>query len=101
MLISVDELVSALESAQMTVVDVREGCEVATTGSIPGALLIPLDELRQRINEIPRDVPIVCVCASGLRAQVAVERLAHAGFGQVYNLFGGMKHWLRCALVSA
>jgi rhodanese-related sulfurtransferase len=101
MMISVDELTDALQSTQMMVIDVREACEVAATGSIPGALFIPLDELRHRINDIPRDVPIVCICASGIRAQVAVDRLEHAGFCKVYNLLGGMKRWFARALVPA
>lgn len=101
MMISVAELTDALQSSRMLVIDVREVCEVDMTGSIPGALRIPLDELRQRINDIPRDVPIVCVCASGIRAQVAVERLEQAGFCQVYNLLGGIKRWCARALVPA
>lgn len=55
--------------------------------------LIPLAELPQRMNEIPRDIPIVVYCHSGVRSQMAVELLKAAGYMDVKNLIGGIVAW--------
>ena len=60
-------------------------------GTIPGAINIPLDELRQHLNELPKDRPIAVFCAVGLRGHVASRILLQAGFAEVYNLSGGYK----------
>lgn len=76
-------------------VDVRTTQEYAHDGHIAGSRLIPLSALAGRLGELPRDVPIVCVCRSGSRSQMAAEILTQAGFGEVYNLTGGMIGWRR------
>lgn len=60
-------------------------------GSIPGAVNIPLDELRQRINEIPNNKIIYVFCAVGLRGYLASRVLMQSGFKDVRNLSGGLK----------
>lgn len=60
-------------------------------GSIPGAVNIPLDELRQRINEIPNNKIIYVFCAVGLRGYLATRVLMQSGFKDVRNLSGGLK----------
>lgn len=60
-------------------------------GSIPGAVNIPLDELRQRINEIPNNKIIYVFCAVGLRGYLASRILMQSGFKDVRNLSGGLK----------
>ncbi|MDA3818764.1 MAG: FAD-dependent oxidoreductase [Prolixibacteraceae bacterium] len=60
-------------------------------GSIEGAVSIPLDELRNHLDELPRDKIIVAFCGVGLRAHVACRILMQHGFEQVYNLSGGLK----------
>ena len=60
-------------------------------GSIEGARNIPLDELRQHLDELPRNKKIVAFCGVGLRAHVAVRILTQNGFNEVYNLCGGLK----------
>lgn len=77
-------------------VDVRERWEWAV-GSLEdrGALLIPLGELPDRMAEVPRDRPVVCVCRSGVRSLAAAHRLLEAGHARVYNLRGGMLAWAR------
>lgn len=59
------------------------------TGSIPQAVNIPLDELRERIPELPRDRHLVIFCRVGFRAYVAYRILKQSGFGQMSNLSGG------------
>ncbi|MDD4770910.1 MAG: FAD-dependent oxidoreductase [Bacteroidales bacterium] len=60
-------------------------------GSIEGAVNIPLDELRQHIQELPKDRKIVAFCGVGLRAHVACRILQQSGFDEIYNLSGGLK----------
>jgi sulfur dioxygenase len=76
------------------VLDVREPSEfTGELGHIEGAKLIPLGELRARLDELPKDVPIVAVCRSGGRSAQACVILEGAGFSRVANLSGGMIGW--------
>lgn len=77
--------------APFIVLDVRTGAERAK-GAIPGSLHIPLDELRTRLDELPRDREIVVHCAIGQRSYYAARILAHHGF-RVRNLTGAYKTW--------
>ncbi|MNM18604.1 Coenzyme A disulfide reductase [compost metagenome] len=74
------------------VVDVRNGPELDKLGRIPGALYIPLDELRSRLHELPRDKELLISCQVGLRGHVACRLLSQHGF-RVKNLSGGFKTW--------
>jgi rhodanese-related sulfurtransferase len=62
-------------------------------GHIHNALLIPLGQLRERANEIPKDKPVVAVCRSGGRSAQATNILKEAGFEKAANLPGGMLRW--------
>lgn len=70
--------------------DVRTAQENAL-GTIPGAVNIPVDELRNRLDEIPHDKPVYVFCAVGLRGYLASNILIQNGFKEVYNLSGGYK----------
>lgn len=67
--------------------DVREKNEIEN-GQIKGALNVPLSELRERMNEIPKDRPIYVHCRSAQRSYNAVMALQNSGFTQVYNVSG-------------
>jgi peroxiredoxin family protein/rhodanese-related sulfurtransferase/TusA-related sulfurtransferase len=69
--------------------DVREPSEVAT-GTIPGAINIPVDQLRDRVGELPKDRELLVFCQVGLRGYVACRQLSQKGF-RCRNLTGGMK----------
>lgn len=71
--------------------DVRSP-EETECGVVPGAVVIPLDELRNRLNELPRDKKIGVYCAVGLRGYVACRQLKQQGFN-VANLDGGYRTW--------
>ncbi|WP_337940584.1 CoA-disulfide reductase [Parabacteroides sp.] len=73
-------------------VDVRTADEYSL-GSIPGAINIPVDELRNRLSELPKDKPIVVTCAVGLRGYLAYRILVQHGYKDVKNLSGGYKTW--------
>lgn len=70
--------------------DVREPDEWQQ-GTLPEALLIPTSELIGRVDEIPRDKPILCVCRSGDRSHQVAAFLKFNGFDDVANMTGGMK----------
>ncbi len=72
--------------------DVRTPEEFGT-GSLPGAVNIPLDELRDRIDEVPKDHPVYIFCAVGQRGYLAYRILSQRGFDNVFNLSGGLKTW--------
>jgi len=74
-------------STQALVLDVRTPVERAM-GHVPGSLHIPLDSLRDRLHELPRDREIWAYCAAGQRSYYAVRILAQHGF-MVRNLSGG------------
>ena len=64
---------------------------VKTVGTLPGARNIPLDDLRERLQEIPTDRPLWLFCGVGLRGYLASNILKGHGFGNVSNLVGGLK----------
>jgi len=72
--------------------DVRE-LEEWQEFHLPGAVLIPLGELSSRLNEIPKDRPIVVVCRSGNRSAQGRDILLNAGFENVTSMGGGMNQW--------
>jgi rhodanese-related sulfurtransferase len=71
--------------------DVRENDEWQA-GHAPGAQHIPLGELGARVEELPKDRHIVCICRVGGRSARATEALRGAGY-DVVNLAGGMRAW--------
>ena len=73
-------------------IDVRTRDEFAM-GSIPGFVNIPLDELREHLDELPRERPVVVSCAVGLRGYLASCILTQHGFRDVRNLSGGYTTW--------
>lgn len=81
------------------VLDVREESEFSM-GHIRGAKLIPLLKLKESIGELERyrEQPIVVVCRSGNRSATASALLGNRGFGQAYNLTGGMTAWQKADL---
>jgi len=78
------------DSSQVFKLDVRTPEENAL-GTIEGAVNIPVDALRNRLDEIPRDKPLYVFCAVGLRGYLASNILIQNGFKDVYNLSGGYK----------
>lgn len=83
---------------KVLILDVRQPEEYARDGHIKGSRLMPLGSLSSRLNELPRDVPIICVCRSGARSRTACEQLQREGFEDVSNMSGGMMTWKRAGL---
>jgi len=87
--IDVEMILKAHPGPQPFMLDVRTP-EEFSKGSIPGAANIPLDDLRNRLAEIPRDCEVVAYCQVGQRGQLATRILLQTGF-QASNLGGGYK----------
>lgn len=86
-----DEAAALPRDGSVTLLDVRTPGEFRA-GAIEGFCSIPLDELRQRLDELPRGKPVYVNCHSGLRSYIACRILAGAGF-RCYNLSGGYRFY--------
>ena len=75
-----------LESGAI-IVDVRTPDEFRD-GAYPGAKNIPLSELGRRLDEIPKDKPVILYCASGARSSSAARAMKQAGYADVINAGG-------------
>lgn len=73
-------------------VDVREPHEVRQ-GYIPGALNIPLSQLKHRMGEIPQDRGVYLYCRSGMRSRQAARILQKNKFRELFQLQGGILSW--------
>lgn len=85
-----DDAATRVENGAL-LLDVREPDEWQG-GHAPGAAHVPLGELGARLEEIPKDRPIVAVCRVGGRSAKATVALRDAGY-DVINLAGGMRAW--------
>jgi len=83
---------------EITILDVRTPEETEDGEIIKGSRNIPLDELRERLDEIPKDKPVYVYCAVGLRGYLALQILKQRGFADVKNLSGGYKTY--CAATA-
>ena len=86
-----DQVDSLPRDGSVTLLDVRSAQEVAL-GGIDGFINIPLQELRDRLQELPQGKPVYVTCKSGLRAYVACRILYGNGF-DCYNLAGGYRFY--------
>lgn len=84
--VNVDKVRELVEE-EAYIIDVRERMEYEN-GHIKGAINIPLSELRDRVNEIPKDRPVYLHCRTGQRSYNAVLALQNLGFGNVVNITG-------------
>ena len=91
----------AKHKADIHLLDVRGTAEWdGELGHLEGAQLIPLDELRARLAEVPMDRPIVTVCQTGKRSALATTILKKAGVPRTANVSGGMLRWRQLGLPS-
>ncbi len=90
--ISVQQAYRHYQDGDAFFLDVRTPPEWADY-HIPNTVLIPLDELPNRLDEVPRGRPIVVVCRSGNRSAVGRDILKQAGFEPVTSMAGGVTAW--------
>ena len=79
------------------IVDVRERHEFAAA-RVEGTLLLPMSELGQRLEELPRDRPLLVMCQVGGRSARVTGFLRQQGFEDVANVAGGLDAWQRMGL---
>jgi rhodanese-related sulfurtransferase len=86
-----------ISNGTVDVIDVRDPSEWSA-GHLPGARLVPLEQLRASPSSaLPRD-GVVFVCAAGVRSQTAARIAASQGLTQIYSLNGGTRAWVKAGL---
>jgi hydroxyacylglutathione hydrolase len=90
--LDVHQLAAARSDIDPALIDVRNPGEVSQ-GQIPGAVPIPLGQLRARLGELDARRPTVVYCASGFRSSIAASLMRAAGFPDVSDLKGGYNAW--------
>lgn len=92
--ISAAEAVNFLQqNPETVVVDVRTTSEFQS-GHIPGARLIPVDEIENRLSEVPRDAKhLLVTCQGGARSAAACQMLSEKGYTNLLNMYDGMGAW--------
>ncbi|MCS7177067.1 MAG: rhodanese-like domain-containing protein [Candidatus Kapabacteria bacterium] len=93
--VSPEEVFRRLKDTSIVVLDVRTPAEFAE-GHIPGARLIPVQELEQRLRELEpvRNKTVIAYCRSGGRSAYATQLLQRHGF-KVFSMRGGILEWQR------
>jgi glyoxylase-like metal-dependent hydrolase (beta-lactamase superfamily II)/rhodanese-related sulfurtransferase len=98
-LLEIDPEWVAEHLAEVHVLDVRQREELEDRlGHIATAQCVPLNELKDRLAEIPQHKPVIPVCHAGMRSGQATVILREAGFTRVANLHGGMLLWQQMGL---
>ncbi len=94
--VSLDTARAELEAGRAVLFDIREPDEHAT-GVVAGARLLPLQQLKQRIHEIPTapDQPVLLICHTQGRSSATLQTLRAQGYGNVRFVSGGMSEWAR------
>ena len=86
-----------LSRGDVDVIDVRDPSEWSG-GHLPGARLVPLEQLRANAKQqLPRD-RVLFVCAAGVRSQTAARVAASLGLSTIYSLSGGTRAWVKAGL---
>ena len=95
--IDIDETLNMLEKEKgdVVVVDVRRDDEWVS-GHVTGALHIPIDDLLERMDEVPQDKKLLFICAAGVRSGLACEMAAAMGYDteKLYNVEDGTPPWI-------
>jgi len=95
--IPIERLAESAASGDLAIVDVREPVEWET-GCAPGAVLIPLGSLRERMQSVPHDALVAVICESGVRSSTGASLLQAAGFTTVATVSAGMSGYRRAGL---
>ncbi len=87
-----DALAGMLSEDKVTLIDVRNDAQWKC-GRIKEAMHIDVSQLEGRLNEVPKTLPVVCICGTGLSSSFAASILRKAGFKDVYSVLGGIAAW--------
>ena len=97
---AVRALLAAARPGEISLLDVRMEPEYEEF-HLPGAKLMPLPELPDRLGEIDKDKPVVVYCRAGARSAAAARLLAAAGLPRIVNMLGGAMAWQGAAAIGA
>ena len=86
-----------LSRGEVEVIDVRDPSEWST-GHLPGARLVPLEQLRASPTTVLARDSVLFVCAAGTRSQTAARIAASHGLKSIYNLSSGTRGWVKAGL---
>jgi rhodanese-related sulfurtransferase len=94
--VSLETARAELEAGRAVLIDIREPDEHAT-GVAAGAKLLPMQQLKQRIQEIPNspEQPVLLICHTQGRSSATLQVLRAQGYGHVRYVSGGMSEWAR------
>ena len=98
--LSVQAMAEAASTGDLTIIDVREPVEWES-GYAPGAVLIPLGNLVERVETLSRDTVIAVICEAGVRSSTGASLLQAAGFPRVVTVSDGMSAYRRARLPVA
>lgn len=90
-LVDVEEAARRFGSGEATLLDVREPSELAIA-AVEGALHVPMRQVPARLQDIPKDRPVLVLCHHGGRSQVVADWLAAKGY-RAENVAGGIDAW--------
>jgi rhodanese-related sulfurtransferase len=82
------------KNSNIFLLDVRTPQE-NSQARLPGSVLIPINEFKGRINEVPKNKTILVYCAVGSRSKAVAEYLSKNGYKNVYNMNDGIVGWFR------
>ena len=74
------------------------GRQAYARGHIPGALFIPMNDVPNRLKEIPTDKTVIVQCRSGNRSSTVTDYLRSQGMNNVHNMSGGLNEWAAAGL---
>jgi len=84
----------AAHKSEVHILDVRTKVETdEENAKVAGAQLIPIDQLRDRLAEVPTNIPVMTICRSGKRSVLAFSILKESGWTEVANIQGGLLRW--------
>ncbi len=90
--VDIEQLEKSRADGVIPLVDVREVHEYLA-GHVPGAILLPMSEIVERVDEVPDDGTVYVICEMGGRSQKVVRWLRQQGV-DAYNVLGGTKAWI-------
>lgn len=90
--ITTQQLAEKIKAGKVVLLDVREPYEFAS-GRVPGAINIPLGQLKGQMERLDKDAETFVICQSGHRSASGARQLTRAGFSEVYSVKGGTSAW--------
>lgn len=97
--VDVQTVADVMNRDDVVLIDVREQFEY-DEAHIPGITLIPLNDVAQRMSEIPTDKTVILTCRSGNRSGQATDFLRKNGYDNVHNMAGGINAWTSAGLAT-